>query len=142
TGAPAWWMKWVFIGAYGIFFALTGMNQLASHALRGKLVPPNRRGWLFTAAALIGTPIAILSAAWLMPQWLTTGDGAFDMLFAFTAALFLTAAVTSLFLIESPDNFQQQRARPVEYFRLAWQALAGDADCRRLALLAVLFSTT
>jgi predicted MFS family arabinose efflux permease len=130
------------MACYGVFFALTGINQLASHALHGKLVRVNRRGWLFTSTALVGTPIAILSAWWLMPQWLASDRGAFDLLFAFTAAMFALSAITGLLLHEEADNFQQQRARPTDYFRLAWQALHRDANCRRLALLAVLFSTT
>lgn len=141
-GHPAWWMPWAFIGTYGVFFALTGMNQLAAHALHGKLVRVNRRGWLFTASALVGTPIAIACAATLMPRWLDRGSHSFELLFGFTALMFLLGSAASLLLVEAPDSFEQQRSRPVDYFRLAFQALVRDANCRRLALLAGLFSTT
>lgn len=141
-GQAKWWMPLVFLTVYGVFFALTGMNQLAAHALQGKVVQANRRGRLFTASALVGTPLAIIAALVLMPRWLGQQPPDFGALFAFTGIAFALSSVAALPLRESPDDFEQQRSHPGTYFRLAWQAMVRDQNCRRLAILAVLFSTT
>lgn len=133
------WMPALFLSLYGLFFALVGMNQLAVHTLQGKLIRAERRGRLLTAATMVGAPLAILAAWWLMPGWLGLEDGGFGWLFGTAAVMFILAATTTLAIRESPDDFHEPSTSPAAHFRQAWQILVDDRDFRRLAVVAVLF---
>lgn len=141
-GAPRWWMPVVFLALYGVFFALTGMNQLAAHALQGKVVRANARGRLFTASVVVGAPLAI-GAAWAwMPDWLAQPKAGFGAVFAASAAAFALAGFVSMTIREEPDEFHQARSPLWEYFHHSWLVIERDANARALALLAVMFSVT
>lgn len=141
-GEPRWWMPVLFLALYGLFFALTGMNQLAAHSLQGKLVRATRRGRLFTLAVVVGSPVAITLAWWLMPGWLAEPGRGFALLFASSAVAFAISGLVSFALREAPDAFEQDRSPVWQYFQHAWQVIAHDASARALALLVVLFSVT
>ncbi|MCO6046811.1 MFS transporter [Aeoliella sp. ICT_H6.2] len=141
-GQPRWWMPAVYLVLYASFFALTGMNQLTAHALQGKLVRVERRGRLFTASVVVGSPIAIVAAMWWMPGWLASQEQGFAALFGCSAVLFALAGVATLFLREAPDDFRQSRSPLWRYFHHAWQVIEHDANARALAILTVLFSTS
>ena len=141
-GEPAAWMPYFFLAAYGVFFTVTGLNQLAVHSVNGKLIRPERRGRLFAAGVFVGAPIAIACAWLLMPRWLELPDGGFTWLFAAPAVLFLLASLTQLGVREKPDDFDEVSESPA---RRLWDAtvlgLRSD-DCRRIAITSLLFSTT
>lgn len=142
TGAAAWWMPYFFLLAYGIFFALTGINQLAAHSIGGKLIRPERRGRLFSAGVLVGSPVAILCAWMLMPRWLSLPDGGFTWMFAAPAVCFLLASLTQLAIRERSDTYEEE---PSPAWRRLWEAthLAfAPGPCRRVAITALLFSVT
>lgn len=141
-GQPAPWLPYLFLVLYGLFFVITGVNQLGAHAVQGKLVAATFRGRLFSVAVVVGAPLAILAAAMLMPDWLRRVDGGFGHIFAFTAAMFALAALAMGLTRESPDSFHEAASPPWRRVQDAWKALMHDANCRRLALLAALFSTT
>ena len=123
AGEPHRWMPWAFLVLYGLFFAITGMNQLAAHALQGKVVRKNRRGRLFMVSIVAGAPLAITAAWLLMPNWLENPDVGFGAIFAFPAAAFGLAGFVVLLLEEEPDDFQQASSPVWEYFS---PHLAGD----------------
>ncbi|QDU54696.1 MFS transporter [Aeoliella mucimassa] len=139
-GDPRWWMPVVFLILYGIFFMLTGMNQLTAHAIQGKLIRVNRRGRLFTASVAIGAPLAILGAWNWMPIWLEEPDTGFAWLFGCAAVAFFGTGLVTMLLREEPDDFQQDRSPVLHYFRDAWRVVARDPNARSLALLTVLMS--
>jgi hypothetical protein len=141
-GLPQWWMPAVFLLLYGVFFALTGMNQLSAHALQGKVVRATLRGRLFTTSVVAGAPLAIGAAWWFMPGWLAHPDAGFGAIFACSAIAFTMGGVASLAIQEEPDDFRQARSPLWQYFRHSWQVIQRDASARALALLAVLFSAT
>ncbi len=142
AGHPQWWMPAVFLVLYGVFFALTGMNQLAAHALQGKVVRATLRGRLFMASIVVGTPLAIGAAWWWMPGWLAHPDSGFAAIFACSAAAFALGGLVSLAIYEEPDDFRQVRSPLWAYFHHSWQVIHRDASARALAILAVLFSAT
>ncbi|WP_425397054.1 MFS transporter [Aeoliella sp.] len=142
SGRPRWWMPAVFLVLYAMFFALTGMNQLAAHALQGKLVRIQLRGRLFSASVLVGAPIAIVAAIAWMPDWLSNQEQGFAALFGCSAALFAASGLVTLPLREAPDDFKQSRSPVWRYFHHAWQVIEHDVNARALALLTVLFSTS
>lgn len=138
--SAAWWMPHFFLVMYGAFFALTGLNQLAVHSINGKLIRPRLRGRLFSAGVLVGAPISIACAWWLMPRWLELPDGGFTWLFAMPAACFLLAGVTQVFVCEKADRFEEV-ASPA--WRRLWdstQLAFSPGPCRRVAVTGLLFS--
>ena len=142
AGNARWWMPAVFLFLYGLFFMLTGMNQLTAHALQGKLVRVNRRGRLFMTSVSIGAPLAIVSAWLLMPSWLAEPNTGFALLFGTSAAAFALAGLVTVAIREEPDDFQQDRSPVHHYFRDAWHVIVRDPNARSLAILVLLFSFT
>ena len=140
AGNPRWWMPVVFLVLYGLFFMLTGMNQLTAHALQGKLVRITWRGRLFTVNVMIGVPLAIFCAWRWMPGWLATPDTGFAWLFGFASVAFFLTGLVTMFLREAPDDFQQSRSPVWYYFRDSWRVVAHDPNARSLALLTLLLS--
>lgn len=141
-GEVADWMPYFFLAAYGVFFTLTGLNQLAVHSINGKLIRPERRGRLFSAGVFVGAPISIACAWYLMPLWMKLPDGGFAWLFAAPAVCFLLASLTQFFVREKPDAFTEE---PSPAWRRLWDStqLAFSAGpCRRVAIAALLFSAT
>ena len=140
TGGQAmWWMPFAFLSLYALFFASTGINQLTLGTLTGKLIPARRRGRLMLVASTIGTATAVLGAGLLLPRWLGQTTGNFFAIFALTGTLFVIAAAVALLLVEAPDRFPKTTHNASSLFRSATQALAEDADLRRLAIVASLF---
>jgi hypothetical protein len=141
-GSVQWWVPLVVLVLYGIFFALTGMNQLSSHVLQGKLVRVTWRGRLLSYSIGIGSPLAIGAALLLMQDWLATPETGFASIFATTAAAFAIASLAILPVHESPDSYFAVRTGRFRPFRDAALLVAGDPDFRRLATVAALFGAT
>ncbi|MEN1681650.1 MAG: MFS transporter [Planctomycetota bacterium] len=139
-GAAAGWMPWFFLAVYGVFFGLTGVNQLGCHALHGKLIRADLRGRLFMASVLVGAPLAILAAWWLLPAWLAMDDGGFGWVFAATAVAFVAAALSLTAAAETPDNFTEQSTNPWQKFHDAWTVVRTHPDARAVGILAALAS--
>lgn len=140
SGEVAGWVPWLFLTIYGLFFCLTGMNQLGSHSLQGKLIRPDLRGRLFMASVLVGSPVAILAAWTLLPAWLALPDGGFGWLFGFTALAFVVSAAAVTATWEAPDDFREETTNPLEKLHNAWQVVRSSTDSRGLSLLAALAS--
>jgi predicted MFS family arabinose efflux permease len=142
TGGVAWWVPLAVLALYGIFFALTGMNQLSSHVLHGKLVRATRRGRLMSVSIGIGSPLAIVAALLLMRDWLASPDTGFVGIFSTTAAAFAFASLALLPIRESPDATHALNERRLHPFRDAVLLVKNDGDFRRLATVAALFGAT
>lgn len=141
-GEARTWLPAFVLIVYGIFFALMGMNQLAAHALQGKLIRATRRGRLMTASIVIGAPLAIFAAWYWMTDWLAAPDGGFGRIFGATALAFATASLTMFAVRESSDRYERS-GDPWWYpFLQTARLLARDGHFRRLALVAALFGTT
>lgn len=141
-GRPAAWMPYFFLAAYGAFFTLTGLNQLAVHSINGKLIRPERRGRLFSAGVLVGAPIAIVCAWVLMPRWMNLPDGGFTWLFAAPAVCFVLASLTQLLVREKPDAFQEESSPALRRLWDSTQLAFSAGPCRGVAIAALLFSAT
>jgi MFS family permease len=98
-----WGFSVLFLVAYGLFFAATGINQVASATLQGKLVIPFRRGRLMSVANSIGVVAAVTCAAICMPLWLGRGAERFDLLFLFTGVCFVVCGLLVVRIEESPS---------------------------------------
>lgn len=142
AGAPtAAWMPAAFLGLYTLFFVCTGLAQLANRTLQGKLIRPQRRGRLLTVSTMVGVVLAIGSAWWLLGGWLNSPLRGFAAIFAFTGSWFVLSAVCAWTLAEPADNYTESAAPLVRYFTAAARTLRIDTDFRRLAVVAMLFST-
>ncbi len=136
--AARWW-PWLFLAMYGVFFVVTGLNQLSMHTAQGKLVRPSLRGRLMTTSILVGAPIAIGLAYLLLPVWLATVPPRFDLVFGSAGLAFLVAAISTLLLAEPRDDHFEASTPALEKFAAAWKTIRGDRNFRRLAAVASLF---
>lgn len=141
-GEPAFWMPYFFLIVYGLFFAITGINQLAAHSINGKLIRAERRGRLFAAGVAVGAPLSILAAWYYMPRWFALPDGGFTWLFLAPAIAFALASLTMLAVKEENDSFDE--VSPPAWRRLndAWQIIVQPGPCHGVAIVALLYSTT
>lgn len=143
TGSTShWWMPVVFLVCYTLFFAVTGINNLSLGTLQGKLIHATRRGRLLMSANVVGAITAIAAASLLMPLWLTTDGGRFDMIFGFTALCFAVSALVLLLTIEPKDNFSETPKSPAHMLAAAGAIVRHDHNFRRLALVAMAFSSS
>jgi hypothetical protein len=142
SGGVEWWVPLVVLMLYGVFFALTGMNQLSSHVLVGKLVRVTLRGRLMSVSIGIGSPLAIGAAWFFMRPWLTTPDTGFIGIFAATAVAFAIGSLAMIPVRETPDTYMPPADGRFRPFRDAVELVATDRDFRRLAAVAALFGTS
>lgn len=140
AGHAAPWMPLLFLVIYALFFCLTGMNQLGAQTLQGKLVRPDLRGRLFTLSVLVGAPLAIAAAAWLMPGWLALGGVGFGWIFAAVALVFVVAAAVLAPAVEPADNFKEHSTNLWQKFHAAWRAIRSSGDAQSAGILAALMS--
>jgi hypothetical protein len=137
-GDAAWW-PWFFLVAYGVFFVMTGLNQLAANTLTGKLIRADRRGRLMSAGIITGAPLAIVAAVVLLPAWLDETTARFDLIFGTCGVLMLLAAASAVWLREPRDAYADDATGLASRFREAAALLRGDARFQRLCVVAALF---
>ena len=141
-GQKSWWLPVVFLVIYGIFFTSTGINQLLLNTISGKLIRVERRGSLAWLGSVLGATSAVLCAWLLLNRWLVdetdsgSGGSDFAMIFAFTGAAFIAAAIIVLFLKEQPDNVSQQRRNGKDLLRAAVRTVRQDHNFRRVTIIA------
>jgi len=138
-GLPSW-MPWLFLAAYGVFFANNGLTQLCWSTTQGKLIQPTHRGRMMAVAAVSGSSIAIVFAWCLLRSWLALPDGGFGNIFAFTAGIFLAGGLIVMALKEPAYVPAAHDDDHLPHVTGALRALRRDANLRRLALVAALFS--
>jgi MFS family permease len=136
------WMPLAFLVVYALFFVSTGVNQMSFNTLQGKLVEAARRGRLMLVANVFGSVGAIALVTVLLPRWMTSQDGRFEWIFAFSACCFAFAALQSLVLAEPPDDYRQPATGISRRFVDVWLTLRHDAKFRRLAIIASLFGVS
>jgi hypothetical protein len=151
--AAAWFLRlherwsgfpYVFLALYALFFAATGLNELAHGTLQGKLIRPDRRGRLMSLSGLVGSTLAVTSAWFLLP-WLLQVDaaggiGGFGGVFAVCGFGFVLAAL-SLLPIAEPPGAAVDRRSPGNRFGHAWRLFVEDRRFRRMAIVAMLYMT-
>lgn len=142
AGTETRWLPLFFLGCYVTFFSATGINNLAFGTLQGKLIHATRRGRLLLTSSVVGATTAILAVSILMPRWLTPEGGRFEMIFGFTGICFVLSAITLLLTIEQADNFQEPDRGVRHLFLSAYKIIRCDRDFRRLAFVAMAFSSS
>lgn len=136
---PAW-LPGLFLACYTLCFVGTGLNRLSFNTVQGKLIRSNRRGLLVAASGLFGSVTAIACAVVLLPVWLgLEKDRGFGWIFAFTAAGFVLAGLTTALVREPADPRGQHRPRVSEVFLDAWELFRDHREFRRLAIVSMLF---
>jgi predicted MFS family arabinose efflux permease len=140
TGTPHDWVRYVFLGCYGWFFVVTGLNQLSVQTVHGKLVPAERRGGLFTTGVVLGTPLAALCGLTLLPAWLALPGGGFEWIFAMTALALVLSGLTMLGVRELDDHFEEPPRSAGKRIEQALRIARRDPRLRRVAIVAVLYS--
>jgi MFS family permease len=137
------WFPLLFLVLYALFFAATGVNQLAFNTLQGKLVRPFRRGRLMSLAGMMGSIVAIIAALLLLARWLAVPDGrGYAYIFGFTSCGFLVSALFLVLIKEPPDKRGTDRAHPVLLLKNSWATFREDRRFRRVAWVASLFMTS
>jgi predicted MFS family arabinose efflux permease len=127
------------LGLYALFFALTGVNQLITSTLTGKVIPVQRRGQLMQFSSSLGSVVAV-SCAWvLLSWWLRPDGGNFAAVFAFAGGLFVIAGAVAWWFREQADEPRTEVFEPRRLVGDAWSTLREDANFRRLAVIAALF---
>ena len=135
------WMVALFLVLYLLFFAVTGLNQLANGTLHGKLIRPDRRGRLLWVSGVVGS-ICAIGAAWLlMVPWLRMPNGSgYVGIFAFTASGFVAAALVTQLISEPADGHVETPHRTVrDHATIAWSVYRDDTAFRRAANVGMLF---
>ncbi len=136
------WMAGLFLVLYGTFFVFNGLYHVSFGTVQGKLIRPRRRGLLLLVATFWGTVPAMLAAWLLLRHWLDRPDGGFGYLFAVTTVCFFVSGLTVLLLYEPADDRPKRPStRPWDCLRETVAALQGDANLRRLVLVAMLFGS-
>ena len=134
----AWW-PYLFLLFYSIFFIIVGLYHISVNTLQGKLIRPNIRGRMMVVLNVVGAPIAITLAYFLLPKWLATSDG-FTWIFAASGLLFAAGAIGALLLNEPPDDTGPSDSGLKKYFADVWAVLRNDKDFRKLAAVSAMFS--
>lgn len=136
---PWLWVTILILSLYALFFALTGVNQLITSTLTGKVIPVQRRGQLMQWSSSIGSVIAV-SCAWvLLSWWLRPGGGNFAAVFAFAGGLFVFAGLVAYLFRESDDEPQRIFFSPRQLLVDAFSTVRGDPNFRLLTIIAALF---
>jgi hypothetical protein len=136
------WAAVIYLALYGLFFCAMGVNGLAYNTIQGKLIRPTRRGRLLMMADFVGASSAVICALALLTQWLHDDGADWPAIFGFTTCLFAAASIMSWFLKEQPDDHYEAPRGVSHIFARAWQSLREDANFRRLAIVAALFSSS
>lgn len=136
------WMPVLFLTCYFVFFVVTGINNLSFDTLQGKLIHAARRGRLMLLANTAGATTAIVAALLLMPLWLTAEGGQFELIFGFSALCFAAASVCMGMVVEPSDNYVEAATGLDQVIRRSWRLLKSDREFRRLALVAMAFSSS
>lgn len=137
-GSAHTWLPWLFLLLYGAFFAATGICQLTSNTLQGKLIRAERRGRLLAGSMVVGTGTAVFAAYNLLGGWLALpGASGFGNIFGFCGMAFLLGAACSLLLSEPIDRYEDDVPGAWNRFAAAGHIIRDDADFRRLALVTV-----
>lgn len=135
------WFPFAFLLIYLLFFIFTGVNQLFFSTLQGKVIAPWSRGRQMWVANITGAFFAIGFAWWLLPGWLSSDGGRFELIFAFAGSCFVLSTIAVLFMVEREDNYQDA---PLTIRQLASQTFMGlrqDRNLRRAAYAAVCFGS-
>lgn len=154
-GSPSWWLPMIFLVIYAVFFSATGVNQLVLNTISGKLIRVTRRGMLALLGTVFGSTTAVICAWYLLNIWLvdqnmpgesleqaagnSNGQSNFVMIFAFTGAAFLAAAIIALFLKERPDVRQEKHRGALELLKASVATVKEDKNFRTVTIIAALF---
>ncbi|MFP6612956.1 MAG: MFS transporter [Pirellulales bacterium] len=135
------WLPVIFLALYALFFACTGLGQLANGTLQGKLVRTHRRGKLLMVSTTVGAALAMLAAWLVLGDWLALEPPGFQYVFGFTGVLFVISAILASRLSESADHQTELPIVLRETVKNAARIFRDDRRFRRLALVGVLFSS-
>ena len=141
-GEKVYWMPVAFLLTYTLFFGATGINELVSSTLVGKLIPVRRRGRLILMSTTLGALCAVTAAWFLLQRWLDREHGAFGVIFLTTGTCFLLAALISCFLVEKEDVPTGTKRTGLDLFYMSWQTFVVDRNFRLLAFVASMMGMT
>jgi len=133
------WLPYLFLMLYLLFFCATGMNVLTLGTLQGKLIQPNRRGFLLSLSGMIGSVGAITTAWLLLPRWLKLPGGGFDLIFMVAGGGFLGAAFLCLILKEPPDHYRHEQQLKTNLLASLKATVRNDDNFKKLLIVAMLF---
>jgi MFS family permease len=132
-------MPYVFLAVYAVFFIATGISQLLSNTLIGKLVTATTRGRLAAFGSIIGGTIAVACAWFLLQNWMGQKTGHFDAIFGFTGVAFLIASAIALTFNEPVDSVKQEIQKSIPLLKSSLMTVMQDRNFRRLMIVASMF---
>ncbi len=142
AGTEKSWLPWFFLGCYVAFFSATGINNLAVGTLQGKLIHATRRGRLLLTSNVLEATSAVIAAFLLLPHWLTSEGGRFEMIFGFTGLCFVLSAISLLITVEERDRYEAPDRGVRHLFSSAYGIIRSDRRFRRLAFVAMAFGSS
>ncbi|MDA0837936.1 MAG: hypothetical protein O3B01_23030 [Planctomycetota bacterium] len=125
----------VFFVCYVSHWLLLGTARIFEGSCQGKLIRPDLRGRLMSAASFIGGVSSVCLAAWLMADWM--GRGRFDLIFWTVFGFFGLSALSLFGLKEEQEDSEE--GKPV-HFKDTISIFLKDAEFRKLLAAAVLMS--
>jgi hypothetical protein len=132
----------VFLAIYALFFMSVGVNLVSFSTVQGKLVAIRRRGALLLMTNFVGAAFSIALIVVLLPRWLTSEGGRFELIFGFTGICFGIATLISALLVEPRDDYHEPAENLGEMFWDVVVTLRNDRRFLRLAIIGALFSTS
>ncbi len=141
------WMPALFLALYFVFFIFNGLYHISFGIVQGKLIRPTRRGRLLLLSTFWGSIPAMGCAWWLLPGWLETPSTGFACLFGFVAVCFFLSGLSAMLAFEPADipDKTSQSEQPAAGHRGSiaetWRTVRGDANLRRLIMVAILFGS-
>ncbi len=140
-GGERTWMPALFLGLYFGFFVLYGLYLVSFGTLQGKLIRPDRRGYLILLSTFWGAVPATLIALWLMPGWLESVSPQWGCVFAFVGVCFVLSGSVALFSFEPGEDGSRRPAGRIGGLAESLRVLRDDANLRCLVVVAVLFAS-
>lgn len=145
--SSVWWltlgefeaMPYVFLLIYAIFFMATGVAQLLSNTLIGKLVTATTRGRLAAVGSIVGGTIAVACAWFLLQNWMGENTGRFDAVFGFTGIAFVIASLLALTFDEPVDEEKKELQKSWPLLKSTFRVVVEDRNFRRLMVVASMF---
>ncbi|MCA9030384.1 MAG: MFS transporter [Planctomycetaceae bacterium] len=137
------WFVVFFLVLYLIFFSATGLNQMVTGTLHGKLIPAERRGRLLGIAGFVGSIGAVAAGYYLLRPWIQLPKNVgFIYIFAFNGSAYFLAGLLANLCVEEPDEAPQRPRVPWwSPFVRAWEIFRHDARFRSAAVMSTLFMT-
>jgi hypothetical protein len=133
------WLCAVILGLYLAFFIIYGFYQVLFGSLQGRLIRPERRGFLLLMSTFVGTIPSVVVGWFLLRRWFADPAQGFGHIFVAAAVGFGASGLVVLAVREPAQVSLPNSHRPIRNLR--WlEAICRDANLRWLLLICLFVS--